>query len=197
MIVLSFDTETTSIPDWKSPSEGPDQPHLMSLAAILFDSESGYEFDAIDVIVKPDGWVSTPEAFAVHGITHEHAMAIGIPEHEALRQLRAMNSKAALRTAFNTTFDNRMIRICQKRYWPQDAEHEELMRSWKEDKQLYFCTMINARKVLGGKQPTLEEAYQGLLGKPLRTEGQTHNAMQDARACKDIFMELIRRGVTP
>lgn len=191
MIVLSFDTETTAIPDWKNPSDGDDQPHMMSIGAILFDDETGEDAQTLDLIVRPDGWASTQEAFEVHGITHEHALAVGVPEREALEALTAMCLSAVRRTAFNTTFDNRMVRIAQKRYWPKDEWHEELMRSWKEDKHLYVCSMMTTKKHLKlAKNPTLEEAVQLMLGAPLRQAGQPHNAMQDARAAKDLYMAL-------
>jgi DNA polymerase-3 subunit epsilon len=197
MRVISFDTETTAIPDWKNPSDGPDQPHLMSVAAILFDDETHDVLDTLDVLVRPDGWVCTQEAFEVHGITHERALAEGIPEPEALERFHQLELRAAVRTAFNTTFDNRMIRIAQKRYWPQDEHHAERMRIWKEEKSLYFCTMINTKKhLLLPKNPTLEAAHQLLFNKPLREPGQPHTAMQDARAAMEIFLELRRRGVT-
>lgn len=191
MIVMPFDTETTGIPDWKIPSDDPSQPHMAAVAAMLVDHETGEELDRMDVIVRPDDWEIAPETIEIHGITMERAMDEGIPESEAVERLLALYSRAARRTAFNTTFDNRILRIAMKRHLDDSPEAQELMRSWKEDKELYYCCMINARKIMGGKQPTLAEAYTFFTGREL--EG-AHSAMNDTLALRDIYVALKDRG---
>ncbi|KAG1311504.1 hypothetical protein G6F63_016316 [Rhizopus arrhizus] len=39
---------------------------------------------SLDVIVRPDGWIIPDEGAAMHGITTEHAAAVGVPESLAL-----------------------------------------------------------------------------------------------------------------
>ncbi|MEJ6520298.1 3'-5' exonuclease [Shewanella bicestrii] len=88
-LILPFDTETTGLPDWKSPSEADYQPHLVQLAALLVNDK--FEIvKELDVIIKPNGWVIPDEVAAIHGITTERAMDEGIPEQEALTQLLEM-----------------------------------------------------------------------------------------------------------
>ena len=58
---LFFDTETTGLPLFKEPSEHPDQPHLVQLAASLVDLDTRAVLSSIDVIVKPDGWTIPDE----------------------------------------------------------------------------------------------------------------------------------------
>lgn len=89
-LILSYDTETTGIPDWKIPSDSPDQPHLVSLAAILVNAETREVVDSMDVIIKPDGWEIPQETIDIHGITMEIAEKEGIPEQEALEMFLAM-----------------------------------------------------------------------------------------------------------
>lgn len=183
MLILPFDTETTGLPDWKLPSESEHQPHLVQLAAILCDDETREIQEQLDVIIKPDGWVIPDEASEIHGITTERAMDEGIPEAEALDAFINLYKKCSLRVAHNTTFDNRVIRIALKRYTPDLISDDE----WK-DKSTYFCTLMNARKIMGGKSGhTLAEAYLHFTGKELQ---DAHTAMADAKACMDIYWEI-------
>lgn len=193
MILMPFDTETNAIPDWKQPSDSPQQPHIVTVAALLVDGETREELDSLDLIVRPDGWEITQETIDIHGITMERAMDEGIPEKEALDAVMELWSRADLRIAHNTTFDNRIIRCAQKRFFPDDCpDHDEIMRAWKEDKALYYCTMIHARKVMGGKQPTLAEAYKHFTGNELQN---AHTAMADARACAAVYWGIMdQRG---
>jgi DNA polymerase-3 subunit epsilon len=187
ILLLPFDTETSSMPDWKNPSEGPNQPHIVSLAAALVDSDTREVIEQLDVIVKPDGWEITQETIEIHGITMERAMDEGVPEADVLELFTRMWLKCQLRTAFNTTFDNRIIRIAQKRYFPDSEQHVEWMRSWKEDKKLYYCTMMASKKIMGGKQPTLAEAYEFFMGKKLEN---AHQASADMMACLDVYFAI-------
>ncbi len=193
-LILAFDTETTSIPNFKGPSEGDDQPHIMDLAAHLVDSETMEVVDSMNTLVKPvDGWPMweiSPEAFEKHKITMEMVMDLGIPEDKALEQFMAMYERCTLRTAFNTTFDNRLlIRIAQKRYTPTA---EDIMEEWKSNKDRYYCTMIHAGKIMGGKWPKLEEAVKFFLN---REHVNAHRAQPDMLACSDLYFELQKRAV--
>lgn len=187
MNILPFDTETSGIPDWKSPSDAEHQPHIVQLAAVLHSEDDG-DIDEMDVIVKPDGWVITPELTEIHGISHERAMDEGIPEIEALEQYLSLWERCDLRVAHNTTFDNRIIRIALKRFMPDRIPDEV----WK-DKALYYCTLINARKVMRGplQGHTLGECYKHFTGNDL--DG-AHNAMVDTKACLEIYLAL--RGLS-
>lgn len=181
--ILSFDTETTGLPIWSVPSESEEQPHIVQLGAILFDEETKEIKQEFDVIVKPDGWIIPDEVAEIHGITTERAMDEGIAEKEALEQFLDVYGKAKLRIAHNTTFDNRIIRIALKRYLPDLISDEE----WK-NKDAYYCTLINARKIMGGKTGhTLSECYLHFTGKELEN---AHTAMADARACMEIYLAM-------
>jgi DNA polymerase-3 subunit epsilon len=189
MKILAFDTETTGLPDYKVPSEAEHQPHIVQIAAQLFDLQ-GRAIYSMDMIVKPAGWIITAENAAIHGITMERAMDEGMNEADALDEFMALVHQAHQRTAYNTTFDNRIIRIAQARYFPKNEAHEEIMRSWKEDKDQYLCTMIEARKVIG-RQVKLEEAYLYFTGSVL--EG-AHNAWNDTMACKTLYLKMLEQG---
>ena len=175
--LLGFDTETTGLPNWQTPSGGEDQPHMVQLAALRVDSETQEVKQSLDIIIKPDGWIIPEETIEVHGITQEYAMDVGVPEDLALEMFLAMHEGCEKRIAFNTTFDNRIIRIATKRYL-----HEPLQEKWKEAP--YECAMDLSRKVMGGKNPKLSAAYKHFIGKEL--EG-AHNALVDTSACMEVY----------
>jgi len=187
-LILPFDTETTGLPDWKSPSEADHQPHLVQLAALLVNDK--FEIvKELDVIIKPDGWIIPDEVAAIHGITTERAMDEGIPEQEALAQLLEM-AQGALRIAHNKTFDQRIIRIATKRY-----SDEATQEAWA-NKDNFECTMAMAKPIMqmqpktryGFKSPKLEEAYEYFTGKKLEN---AHSAMADTKACFEVYKAIV------
>lgn len=54
--VLFYDTETSGLPDWHAPSEAPQQPHIVQIAAGLVDVDTRAMVAGLDLIVAPDGW---------------------------------------------------------------------------------------------------------------------------------------------
>ena len=178
--IFTYDCETTGIPNWKIPSDSIEQPHLVSLAAILSCAETGEEIQSMNVIIKPDGWEIPEDTVAVHGITTEYAIEHGISEGMAVAMLHMMRGDAD-RVAYNKTFDQRIIRIAMKRYM-----QDEVIEKWavKDD---HHCAMRMAQKELGGKNPKLVDAYKSICGKELVN---AHSAMADTVAAKEIYFKL-------
>lgn len=185
-----YDTETTGLPDWKAPSDSETQPHLVQLAAILCNEETREVISTMDVVIKPNGWVITPENAAIHGTTQEMAEATGIDEAEAIKQFMAM-CQGASRVAHNRTFDQRIIRIGLKRY----GYSNEVMEAWAQSDD-HHCTMLKAKPIMkmepknrfGFKSPKLSEAYKHFTDKEL--EG-AHTAMADAKACMEVYWAIL------
>lgn len=180
-IVFAYDTETTGLPNWKVPSDSEEQPHLVQLAAILYDVLNQKVLDHMDVLIKPDGWESEPEALETHGITTELAMAEGIPEKEAIERLIEMRGDHR-RMAFNKTFDQRIIRIGLKRYFDEDT-----MDKWhvKED---HDCSMRMAKAAMGVKSASLAEAHEHFTGDPIIG---AHDAFSDTKACLNVYLNIL------
>lgn len=184
---IVFDTETTGLPDWQSPSESEHQPHLVQLAAHQFEVATGQIIQSMDVIIKPDGWEIPKEVSDIHGITQEHALAVGIPEKLALEMFLALWG-GRVRIAHNTTFDNRIIRIATKRY-----SDEETINRWHEGE--YECTGLLSKPILqlppygkyGYKMPKLGEAYEYFTGKKLEN---AHTAIADCNACLEVYKAI-------
>lgn len=121
----------------------------------------------------------------IHGITHEMAMAEGIPESEALEGFMALYERASIRAAHNATFDDRIVRIGLMRYFGQERADAFKVGTEK------FCTCNHARGPVGlGKLPTLAQAYKHFTGEELQ---EAHRAMPDAQACARIYFALQER----
>jgi len=183
--LLIYDTETTGLPNWKTPSGGDDQPHMVQIAAILCNSETGQTIKTMNVIVKPDGWTIPQETIDVHGITNEYALEHGIPEKEAIQQLLDLRGNAE-RVAYNKTFDQRIVRIGLKRFFDEPTQEKWAI---KDD---HHCAMRMAQKVLGGKNPKLVEAFKHFTGKEMTG---AHDAMQDTLGCMAVYF-AIKDGAT-
>lgn len=175
-LIIGFDTETTGIPVWKKPSDDAEQPHLVQIAAGLYEVESRKMIQSIDLIIKPEGWEIPKETSDVHGITTEYAQDVGIPEKVALDMFLSLWA-GHQRVAFNTTFDNRIIRIATKRFCSEDTQTK-----WRESD--YQCAMMKSRKIMGGKNPKLEDAHKHFTGNDLK---DAHTALADMKACMDVY----------
>lgn len=178
----AFDTETTGLPNWKIPSDDPSQPHLVELAAMLYN-DAGELVEQFEAIIKPDGWIIPDDVIAVHGITNELAMDVGISEAEALEGFLAIHAKASLRIAHNVNFDDRIIRIGLKRYFS-----EEIADQFKAGPK--YCTCQQSRSIVAlpsNKLPKLGEAYKHFTGEELI---EAHRAAADAAACARVYFGI-------
>lgn len=190
---LFYDTETTGLPLFKEPSEHPDQPHIVQLAAILVDLDTRREIASMDVIVRPDGWTIPDDVAAIHGITTDHAMQVGIPEKLAVRMFMSLWSNR-IRVAHNEQFDARIIRIALMRHF--DAAISDDWKSGESDCTAVLSTPICkipptpkmvAAKMFKNKTPNLGEAYRHFMGADFEN---AHTAMADVRACMEVYFQI-------
>jgi DNA polymerase-3 subunit epsilon len=197
---LFYDTETTGLPLFSEPSEHPDQPHIVQLAATLVNMDTRRVISSIDVIVRPDGWTIPEKAVQVHGITTEMAGDLGIPESQALDIFLSMWRCSNVRIGHNESFDSRIVRIAIKRFidaLPQNTDLAiPLSDEWKAGKA--ECTQKIATPIVkapatermiavgrtGHKPANLSEAYKFFTGNELQN---AHSAMADVRGCIDVY----------
>lgn len=199
-LIFVYDTETTGIPLFDQPSDDPRQPHIVEVAAGLFDQETGARFGEYHAVVRPDGWTIPDEVAAIHGITTERALAEGKPEAEVLGVLAAMwdGEDIAARVAHNESFDARIIRIATKRFLGEAAADR-----WKAGKA--ECTArlstpilalpptarMKAAKAFKHKTPTLAEAYRHFFGEDLVG---AHGALADMQGCARVYFAIKAMG---
>lgn len=193
-LICFFDTETTGLPLFKSPSDHPDQPHIVDICALLYTPD-GVLVDSFEAMVRPDGWVIPDKVAAIHGITNEMAMDLGIPESEALDGFMAIHDRAGLRIAHNIAFDDRIMRIALSRYRGKEAA--DAFKSTpgyctcQSSKNIVRCPptpkMIAAGRGRQYKQPSVAEALLHFTGEEL-VGG--HRARPDTEACARIYFAM-------
>ena len=190
---IFYDTETTGLPLFNQPSEHPDQPHICQLAAVMMDLDTNRVLQTLDVIIKPDGWIITEEVTAIHGVSQEMAMDIGVSESVATLMLLEMIGDR-LRVAHNEQFDARILRIAVKRFLDDEKADQ-----WKAG--ISECTAIlttpicklppTPKMVAVGmnknKTPNLTEAYTHFFGQGF---SGAHSAITDALACRDVYVAV-------
>lgn len=206
MKAIVYDTETTGLPIWGSPSEDPAQPRVTQLCAELIDLDTRKVLSAMHTIIKPDGWTIPPEVAELTGITTELALAIGIPMAAVLPAFIHMWMRAGERIGHNESFDMRMIRIELMRdpifkdmTHPTPSGEIPFADFWKGGQA--FCTQAQSQKIVnlpptekmkaarrnGPKPPNLGEAYLHFTGTPL--DG-AHDATVDVFACKTVYFGI-------
>ncbi len=185
-MILVYDTETTGLPDFKKQATDPDQPHIVQLGAVLYD-ERRKVVSEINLLIKPDDWVISPETTAIHGITQERAIKYGLKLATAIRLFLAFCDRAELLVAHNYDFDEKMVR--RELHHIGDSPAAEAFRS-----RANHCTMKQATPICklpsargGYKWPKLQEVHQHLFGTGFE---DAHDAMADVRACARVYFEL-------
>jgi DNA polymerase III subunit epsilon len=176
--LLFFDTETTGKADFRSAPEAEHQPRVVQLVALLTDA-AGTEIASVSVIVKPYRFLIPDEAAAIHGITTERAIDLGVPLAHALGVFSSLGRIATHLVAHNIAFDAFLLRgECLRMVTDYPVRPE-------------YCTMKTMTEVCripgphGFKWPRLQEAYQHCFG---REFAGAHNALADVRACRDIYL---------
>ncbi len=195
-MLFFYDTETTGLPDFKAPSDAPQQPHVVQFAGILIDPVTRIERASIDLIVKPDGWTIPDEVAAIHGITNEIAEACGVGERTVADLFLGLRKQATIEVAHNISFDRRIMRIAMLRHLGMTREEIEA-----SEKGAQFCTMRTATPILNlpptdrmvgagfnkPKPPKLSECIKHLFDEDF--DG-AHNALNDVRACARLYFRL-------
>jgi DNA polymerase-3 subunit epsilon len=200
-LALFYDSETTGLPLFHEPSEDPRQPHIVQLAAALVDLDSWETRASMDVIIKPEGWEIPADVAAIHGITTEVALQLGVPADTVLELFVDLWRRGAARIAHNESFDARLVRIALMRHMVNDtALHDE----WRGGAAL--CTQVLSTPILKlpptakmiaarrnhHKSANLGEAFEFFVGRKL--EG-AHRAMVDVQACIEVYKAIDQRSL--
>ena len=191
---LTFDTETSGLPIRKFLRAGipayADLDSYKSCRMVSISWVCGIDTANVPVavyyIVKPDGFVSSPESIAIHGITHEKAMEIGVSFESIMEHLFTdLESGIKRIVAHNLDFDINVL--CSELY--RRNMHDRICEINKLQK---YCTMLEGQKKMGvRKWPKLAELYRYL------TKGEeishAHNALYDTLHCYKCYTLLVDR----
>ena len=193
-LITPYDTETTGLPLFRAPSDDPHQPHLVDICILAYSAD-GALVDSFEAMIRPDGWVIPAEVTAIHGITNEMAMDLGIPESEALDGFMAIHDRAGLRVAHNISFDDRIMRIALSRYRGKEAADafKATAGYCTAAKSKPICQLPPTEKMKATnfrnsfKTPTVAEALRHFTGEEL-VGG--HRARPDTEACARVYFAM-------
>lgn len=190
MNIFFMDSETTGLPKNYSGSytDLDNWPRVMSLAWSVADHLGNVVVEEYRMI-KPNGWVVPKEKFWIdNGYSTERSMREGVDMNDVMDLFMTDIAHGDVLVAHNLSFDHPIV-------WA------EVIRSGRQVKSGMhkICTMKSAvahANILGkngrAKWPKLDELYRFLFRKDF--EG-AHNALADVVACREIFFELLKRGV--
>lgn len=186
-LFLFGDTETTDFAK-SGPLIQEGQARVCQVAFILTD-DTGKSLAEFSSLVKPDGWKVGEGAAKIHGFTTEMCEEYGLEQKNVMNIYFSLLEKASIEIYHNSSFDKRMLAIEESYMNPQ----------WvRPTLTKQFCTMLESTNVCklpsprgGYKWPKLSEALKIVCNKELGE--QAHDALWDARACRDIFFGLRER----
>jgi DNA polymerase-3 subunit epsilon len=185
MNILFFDTETTGLVDFALPKDHPQQPHIVQIAAVLFDTETQKPMYVLSLLVNPGPNVTMSDgAFKAHGLTLEYVQTWGVATSYALHIFMTLWRLSEEHWAYNASYDSAVIM-------------GELLRLKRPDDVSLLCEAKDLMKPLTNicklpgkypgkfKWPKLEEAYRHFLGTEMPN---AHDALCDVHATIKVYM---------
>ncbi|MFO7656860.1 MAG: 3'-5' exonuclease, partial [Bacteroidales bacterium] len=188
---LIFDTETTGLPkNYQAPvSDSDNWPRMVQLAWEVHDKQ-GQLVEAMNYIIKPEGFTIPFSAEKVHGISTEKALSEGHNLDDVLSDFSLALKKCTVVVGHNIEFD---LRIVGAEYFRTGMENKllSMKKICTMETSTDFCALTGGK---GGKYkwPNLAELHQKLFGEVFE---EAHNASADVAATARCFLELIRKGV--
>ena len=180
--ILVFDTETTGL----------SKPFPVSTAIVLVSPELEVVDKWYSLVKLPDGVTVEDGAYNIHKISTERANAEGITPEELLRVFDEKLAQSESFAAYNFPYDNGVMRNV---YGFVRGETSDVYNSTPN-----YCLMRLARdfcRIPGGtggnyRQLKLFQAYRRIVGVPLASVYNAHNALDDSLAAADIYIAMMR-----
>jgi DNA polymerase III epsilon subunit-like protein len=206
LFCIFFDTETSGFISTKLPPNHSKQAWCVQLAAVVTKGEE--EIDGMNVLIKAGKRWIHPNAEKIHGISVDKSNKEGIQEVEAMNtflDLINLCSNNLLFVCHNYLFDERAIRqlfertknkidIKKRNNFEMIKKHVCTMAN---QKIVSFCKLpypshLKTKPLSHYKWPKLAELYNILFDKEFKN---AHDALADAKATKECFFELVKRGI--
>ena len=167
--IVAFDTETTGCMAWDE---------ICQIAAVEY--VGGAPARSLALYVRPSCRMN-PFAEVIHGLSMDFLREHGLHPAEAMRRFFGFVGRDALLVAHNAPFDLRMLRQeCAKFRLPNSVSGLET------------CDTLHLSRRLC---PDLPNHRLATMVAALVTGGtNTHDALDDARACAGVFFALLERG---
>lgn len=193
-MIFVFDTETTGVPGRGELITSPGYPRIVELAGVLLDPASAREVSCFSMVIRPEGYRVPPDM--VHGISHERALAVGVPVKLALAVYSNFRRLATEVAGHNVLFDLGMVL----------SEFHRAGVAVPEDvrERVTVCTGVLGRPVcqLPPTERMIAKGYGDQFKPPSLTELHTHlfgegfdgahGALADVRATARCLLELRR-----
>lgn len=188
MVRIYFDSETTGLVDHSKPFTDATQPHLVELAAQVWDDARGHKLAELNTLIRPDGWTMPPEAEAIHGITLAECEAHGIPLFKALSLFSMLVLCAQEVVVQNQVFEWAMQRISAARATGILPLLGFLStRIWRDTTKMGGAAFPDLPVAGHGHGPRQSAIFERLHG--CQPEGK-HRAMGDVRTLRVNFLAL-------
>jgi DNA polymerase-3 subunit epsilon len=166
------------------------QPHVVQLAAILFDGDRPVSHLSCVIVPEMRGErvQIAQEVIDIHGISNELVDSVGLPPKTGWAMFNNLLRRADRLVAHNIDFD---VLVSRAAYSRMAVDPQVLIEIPK------VCTMRSSEDVLklpgkyGYKWPSLQEAHEYFLGE--KFEG-AHDAMVDVLACSRVLFALEEKG---
>lgn len=193
--IMTFDVETTGlIPKYPSKDGIDENPHILQLSYVIFDTEIMRVVKSVDIHIRiPDTVIIRPEITQLTRIDREMCEKRGIPIKDALTEFCAEYKKCDYFVAHNHEFDKKMIEIELAR-----LSSPNILMQWNLAKS--YCTMqegIDICKIdrisKNGKPyhkfPKLGELYETLFVTE-KVPPNLHNSLVDTYVCLRCFLQM-------
>jgi len=196
---MVLDTETTGLP--RNPNlsykEIENWPRLVSIAWRIYDKGGNMLKKKLYYIEPGQGVVSSPEALAKHGITHEFACEHGVDLGFMLNRFIIDCYKCGHIVAHNAAYDKPVI---YAELWRAGMSMPSCEWICTKEASVEICKIPASEKAKAMfpaskyKWPSLDELYMFLFDKPIPGREEYHGAAQDAAAVAECFWKLIEMG---
>lgn len=152
-------TSATGVWQWKNRMDDPTQPHLIRVAAMLWNNETNQAADTYCALIKaaPD-WPPIPhDGYDRHGIDDADLRVHGVPLRTVMSRLSGMIGAAGALVMQNTQFHQRML---WRGYRDINQALPQLPRM--------ICTMLEAKNAMrSAKWVSLAESHSHFAKEPL------------------------------
>lgn len=185
---IAFDFETSGLPKGRrnikvTPEtlKNFDDCRAVSLSAARF-SQRGRLIKTFDAIIRPDGFHVPDESTAIHGISHERALAEGRPFLDVFRDfIEFIGPRTKTLVAHNAQFDESVLRSEMLRHGLDVTQIEDFV---------IRCTLELYRERFMGTIK-LGKLYEDIFGEQF---DNAHNSLADSIACGRVYPYLIGQG---
>lgn len=187
-ILTAIDLETTGLPRGMELND-PNYPRMIQIGGVTWTSDDVSHGRIQNYVMQRDKRTSRG-AEKIHGISDHLSNSRGIKEAVALSWILSTVNISDDLVGWSLNFDLGIIKAALIRH---ERDPDQVLRPGirTHDLQEIMMPMVNKTFDDGSLcLPSMNDGYQHLFGKPLYEEGQKHDALRDAEACREIFMKL-------